>query len=97
MGADLKAVASARTRDQAYAVAQAGHRAFAAIMDLPVPTFAFVNGAAMGGGLEIALACDYRTVSAGVRAIALPETFLGLVPGWGGCYLLPRLVGPPPR
>ncbi|MEO7235441.1 MAG: enoyl-CoA hydratase-related protein, partial [Lapillicoccus sp.] len=94
VGADLKAVASARTRDQAYVVARAGHRAFAGIMDLPVPTFAFVNGAAMGGGLEIALACDYRTVSAGVGAIALPETFLGLVPGWGGCYLLPRLIGP---
>src|SRR4029079_6602225 len=63
-------------------------------MDLPVPTFAFVNGAAMGGGVEIALATDYRTISAGVPALALPETFLGLVPGWGGCYLLPNLVGP---
>ncbi|MEO8829892.1 3-hydroxyacyl-CoA dehydrogenase NAD-binding domain-containing protein [Lapillicoccus sp.] len=94
VGADLKAVATARTRDQALEVARAGHRAFATIMDLPVPTFAFVNGAAMGGGLEIALACDYRSVSAGVPAIALPETFLGLVPGWGGCYLLPNLVGP---
>jgi 3-hydroxyacyl-CoA dehydrogenase/enoyl-CoA hydratase/carnithine racemase len=63
-------------------------------MDLPVPTFAFVNGAAMGGGVELALACDYRTISAGVPAVALPETFLGLVPGWGGCWLLPNLVGP---
>jgi enoyl-CoA hydratase/carnithine racemase len=63
-------------------------------MDLPVPTFAFVNGAAMGGGVEIALACDYRTISGGVPAFALPETFLGLVPGWGGCYLLPNLIGP---
>ena len=62
-------------------------------MDLPVPTFAFVNGAAMGGGVEIALACDHRTISAGVPAFALPETFLGLVPGWGGCYLLPNLIG----
>jgi len=94
VGADLKAVASAGSREQALAVAQAGHRAFAAVMDLPVPTFAFVNGAAMGGGLEIALACDYRTISVGVPAIALPETFLGLVPGWGGCFLLPNLVGP---
>lgn len=94
VGADLKAVAQATSREQALEVARAGHAAFGAIMDLPVPTFAFVNGAAMGGGVEIALACDYRSISAGVPAVALPETFLGLVPGWGGCYLLPNLVGP---
>ena len=80
-------------REQALAIARAGHAAFASIMDLPVPTFAFVNGAAMGGGVEIALACDYRTISSGVPAFALPETFLGLVPGWGGCFLLPNLIG----
>ncbi len=94
VGADLKAVAQATSREQALQVARAGHAAFGAIMDLPVPTFAFVNGAAMGGGVELALAADYRSISAGVPAVALPETFLGLVPGWGGCYLLPRLVGP---
>jgi len=94
VGADLKAVSQARSREQALEVARAGHAAFAAIMDLPVPTFAFVNGAAMGGGVEIALAADYRTISSGVPAVALPETFLGLVPGWGGCYLLPNLIGP---
>ncbi|GAA2161472.1 3-hydroxyacyl-CoA dehydrogenase NAD-binding domain-containing protein [Pedococcus bigeumensis] len=94
VGADLKAVSQAADREQALEVARAGHAAFAAIMDLPVPTFAFVNGAAMGGGVEIALSADYRTISAGVPALALPETFLGLVPGWGGCYLLPNLVGP---
>jgi len=94
VGADLKAVAGATSREQALEVAHAGHTAYGAIMDLTVPTFAFVNGAAMGGGVEIALACDYRTISAGAPAIALPECFLGLLPGWGGCYLLPRLVGP---
>ncbi|MDF2143571.1 3-hydroxyacyl-CoA dehydrogenase NAD-binding domain-containing protein [Knoellia sp. p5-6-4] len=94
VGADLKAVAGAAERGQALAVARAGHAAYAAVMDLPVPTFAFVNGAAMGGGVEISLACDYRTISSGVPAVALPETFLGLVPGWGGCYLLPNLIGP---
>lgn len=94
VGADLKAVSQAADREQGLEVARAGHAAFAAIMDLPVPTFAFVNGAAMGGGVEIALAADYRTISAGVPALALPETFLGLLPGWGGCYLLPNLVGP---
>ena len=94
VGADLKAVAQATSHEQALEVARAGHAAFGAIMDLTVPTFAFVNGAAMGGGVEIALSADYRSISAGVPAIALPETFLGLVPGWGGCYLLPNLVGP---
>ena len=94
VGADLTGVPFVTAREQGLEIAQAGHAAFASIMDLPVPTFAFVNGAAMGGGVEIALACDYRTISAGVPALALPETFLGLVPGWGGCYLLPNLIGP---
>jgi 3-hydroxyacyl-CoA dehydrogenase/enoyl-CoA hydratase/carnithine racemase len=94
VGADLTGVPTVSDRSQAVQIARAGHAAFASLMDLPVPTFAFVNGAAMGGGVEIALACDYRTISAGVPALALPETFLGLVPGWGGCYLLPTLVGP---
>ena len=58
-----------------------------------MPTFAFVNGAAMGGGLELALHCHYRTVSAGAAALALPEVSLGLVPGWGGTQLLPNLIG----
>jgi 3-hydroxyacyl-CoA dehydrogenase/enoyl-CoA hydratase/carnithine racemase len=48
----------------------------------------------MGGGLEIALHCHYRTISSGVPAVALPEVFLGLIPGWGGSQLLPNLVGP---
>ncbi len=93
VGADLSGVPYVTQRRQATGIARAGHAAFGAIMDLPVPTFAFVNGAAMGGGVEIALACDHRTISAGVPAFALPEAFLGLVPGWGGCYLLPNLVG----
>jgi enoyl-CoA hydratase/carnithine racemase len=97
VGADLKVVAQATSREQALEVARAGHDAFAAIMDLPVPTFAFVNGAAMGGGVEIALACDYRAISSAVPAVALPETFLGLVPGWGGCYLLPASWARPTR
>ncbi|MEI2764432.1 MAG: 3-hydroxyacyl-CoA dehydrogenase NAD-binding domain-containing protein [Dermatophilaceae bacterium] len=93
VGADLGGVAHITERAQALAVGRLGHAAYTALMDLPVPTFAFVNGAVMGGGLEIALACDYRTISGGVPAVALPECFLGLVPGWGGCWLLPNLVG----
>ena len=93
VGADLTGIPLLTERDQAVAVARAGHAAFAALADLPVPTFAFVNGAAMGGGVELALSATYRTISSGVPAVALPEVFLGIVPGWGGCWLLPNLVG----
>jgi 3-hydroxyacyl-CoA dehydrogenase/enoyl-CoA hydratase/carnithine racemase len=93
VGADLSAVPQAKSRDQALELGKEGHRVFNRLSELDVPTFAFVNGAAMGGGLEIALHCQYRTVSEGAAAIALPECFLGLVPGWGGTYLLPNLVG----
>src|SRR5208283_5680484 len=95
VGADLKGVGLIGGRDQAEAVGQLGHAVFRRLGELDIPSFAFVNGAAMGGGVEVALHCTYRTISAGVPAVALPETFLGLVPGWGGTYLLPRLIGPP--
>ncbi|MGW0663395.1 3-hydroxyacyl-CoA dehydrogenase NAD-binding domain-containing protein [Streptodolium elevatio] len=94
VGADLKGVGVIRERDQALAIGRAGHDAFRRLRNLPVPTFAFYNGAAMGGGVEIGLACTYRTISSAVPALSLPECFLGLVPGWGGCTLLPNLVGP---
>ena len=94
VGFDLSTVPYITHREQALAGVQEGHRAFATLMDLPVPTFAFVNGAAMGGGVELALACDFRSISGGVPAVALPETSFGLLPAWGGCYLLPNLVGP---
>ena len=94
VGADLTMVSAGREREQALAVGRLGHDVFRRLGELGVPTFAFVNGAAMGGGLELALHCTYRTISSGVPAVALPECFLGLVPGWGGTYLLPNLVGP---
>jgi 3-hydroxyacyl-CoA dehydrogenase/enoyl-CoA hydratase/carnithine racemase len=94
VGADLKGVGAVQTREQALEIGRLGHRVFRRLKDLDVPTFAFVNGAAMGGGLELALHCDYRTLSTGVPAVALPECFLGLVPGWGGTQLLPNLIGP---
>jgi 3-hydroxyacyl-CoA dehydrogenase/enoyl-CoA hydratase/carnithine racemase len=93
VGADLNGVPLVTTRSQALAIGQLGHRVFRRLGELKVPSFAFVNGAAMGGGVEIALHCTYRTISSGVPAVALPETFLGLVPGWGGTYLLPNLIG----
>src|SRR5207249_3298863 len=61
---------------------------------LPFPTVAAINGACLGGGVELALHCTARTISSGVRHFAFPEVFLGLFPAWGGTQLLPRLVGP---
>jgi len=72
---------------------EAGHELFGRIRSLPFPTLAAINGAAVGGGVEIALHCDFRTVSSSVRHFACPEVFLGLIPGWGGTQLVPRLVG----
>ncbi|HEX7462782.1 MAG TPA: 3-hydroxyacyl-CoA dehydrogenase NAD-binding domain-containing protein [Dermatophilaceae bacterium] len=93
VGADLTGVPKVTTREQALAIGQLGHSTFEQLRTLPVPTFAFINGAAMGGGVEIALSAAYRSISAGAPAVALPECFLGLVPGWGGCYMLPNLIG----
>lgn len=93
VGADFNTIASITRREQALEGVRAGHAAYAKLADLPVPTFAFVNGAAMGGGVELALSTTYRTISAGVPALSLPEVSFGLLPGWGGCWLLPNLVG----
>jgi len=93
VGADLNGVAKVTRREQALAIGKLGHATFEQLRTLPVPTFAFVNGAAIGGGVEIALSAAYRTISAGVPALALSECFLGLVPGWGGCFMLPNLIG----
>lgn len=93
-GADLSAVKSLEKREHGLWMAQLGHDVYATLANLGVPSFAFINGVALGGGLEIALQSTYRTVSTGAGALALPEGFLGLVPGWGGVYILPRLVGP---
>ncbi|MFB9239862.1 3-hydroxyacyl-CoA dehydrogenase NAD-binding domain-containing protein [Plantactinospora siamensis] len=95
VGADITGLPLLPDRDAALAVGRLGHRVFARLKDSEIPTFAFVNGAAMGGGLELALHCHYRTLSGGAAALALPEVSLGLVPGWGGTQLLPNLIGIP--
>lgn len=94
VGADLSATGQATDPEQIREFAQLGHNVFRRLGELDVPTFAFVNGAAMGGGTEIALHCDYRTMSKAAAAMSLPEVFLGLIPGWGGAWLLPNLIGP---
>ena len=82
------------TRERAIQGARAGHELFARLRALPFPTVAAINGACLGGGVELALHCTARTISGAVRHFAFPEVFLGLFPAWGGTQLLPRLVGP---
>src|SRR5262249_33444165 len=81
------------TAERAREAGRAGHDLLGALRELPYPTVAAINGAALGGGVEIALHCDYRTISSSVRHIACPEVFLGIIPGWGGTQLVPRLIG----
>jgi 3-hydroxyacyl-CoA dehydrogenase/enoyl-CoA hydratase/carnithine racemase len=92
-GADLSGFAKIVNRDQAMAMARIGHAVFDKLHTSRVPTFAFINGVALGGGLELTLHCHYRTVSAAASRIALPECFLGLFPGWGGAFLVPNMIG----
>nr|WP_091674903.1 3-hydroxyacyl-CoA dehydrogenase NAD-binding domain-containing protein [Amycolatopsis marina] len=94
VGADLSGVEEISDPDLARQIAQTGHDVFRRLTESKIPTFGFVNGAVMGGGLELALSCHYRTLSDNTAAIALPEVFLGLFPGWGGTQLLPNLIGP---
>jgi 3-hydroxyacyl-CoA dehydrogenase/enoyl-CoA hydratase/carnithine racemase len=93
VGADLTGVEQVRDRETALEIGRQGHEVFKRFTDSAIPTFAFVNGAAMGGGLELALSCHYRTLATNVAAISFPECFLGLFPGWGGTQLLPNLIG----
>lgn len=92
-GADLSKVDVVPSVAVAKLLAQQGHRTLGRLADLGVPSFAFVNGLALGGGLEVALNATYRTVDSSVGALGLPEVFLGLIPGWGGATLLPHIVG----
>ena len=94
VGADLSAIGLVNDREVIKQFGELGHAVFRRLGEMDVPTFAFVNGAAMGGGTELALHCDYRTMSTGAAAMSLPEVFLGLIPGWGGAWILPNLIGP---
>jgi len=91
-GADIKEF-SGIDPDTARLGSRTGHELFRRIAELPYPTLAAINGAALGGGLEIALHCDHRTISSAVRHFGCPEVFLGLFPAWGGTQLVPRLAG----
>ncbi len=82
--------------DFARAGGRRGHELFGRVRALAPPTLAAINGVCMGGGLELALHCDHRSLSSGARALAFPEVFLSIVPAWGGTQLAPRLLGAGP-
>jgi 3-hydroxyacyl-CoA dehydrogenase/enoyl-CoA hydratase/3-hydroxybutyryl-CoA epimerase len=94
-GADLHSV-RAMNESELSAFIELGQNVFNKLADLKIPTAAAIHGAAVGGGCEVALACDWRVASPdSCTKIGLPETKLGIVPAWGGCTRLPHLIGVP--
>src|SRR5262249_53752019 len=95
-GADLKELGGARpTPELARKLVQRGLDMVAGFESLPFPTVAAIDGACMGGGLELVLGFDYRIASTNPKTeIGVPETKIGLIPGWGGTQRLPRVIGP---
>lgn len=94
-GADLDSLANANEEHLEHLIVK-GQKVFERISELPMPTVAAIHGACLGGGLELALACDFRVASNDkVTKIGLPETLLGIIPAWGGSTRLPRLIGLP--
>jgi 3-hydroxyacyl-CoA dehydrogenase/enoyl-CoA hydratase/carnithine racemase len=92
-GADLSKVEDIPDRETGVLMAKLGHETLGKLSELGVPSFVFYNGLALGGGVEIGLNADYRTIDSSVPAFALPEVFLGIIPGWGGAWILPNLIG----
>lgn len=93
-GADVNAFSKFKTPEQAVDFLRKGQTVFSRLEALSIPTIAAIHGFCMGGGLELALACDYRIATDdGDSRLALPEVMLGIHPGWGGTVRLPRLIG----
>jgi len=93
-GADLKWLGRLASADEARAASRAGQELFALLDGFKVPVVCAIHGACAGGGFELALACHWRVASdAPATVIGLPEVGIGLIPGWGGCARLPRLIG----
>ena len=93
-GADLKTLLQQAQSGDLRAFIAHGQRVLNRLAELKIPTVAAIHGASAGGGYEVALACDYRIASNDpATRIGLPETTLGLIPAWGGCMRLPRLIG----
>ena len=95
-GADIDVIGSISDADQVKTLVRRGQAAYSRLAALPCPTVAAIDGVCLGGGTELALACDSRVAAEEPRTqIGLPETLLGIFPAWGGCTRLPRLIGLP--
>lgn len=97
-GADIRTLADAVEHSPAElrGMIEFGQKTFSRLAALPIPTVAAIHGACLGGGFEVALACDWRLATPDkVTKIGLPETQLGILPAWGGSTRLPRLIGLP--
>jgi 3-hydroxyacyl-CoA dehydrogenase/enoyl-CoA hydratase/3-hydroxybutyryl-CoA epimerase len=95
-GADVNAIAALSDPDAARIIVRRAHAVFGRLAGLRVPTVAAIDGVCLGGGTELALACDSRVASEDPRTqIGLPEVMLGILPGFGGTSRLPRLIGLP--
>ncbi len=93
-GADVRMLEACTTASEAEALAKQGQELFQQLSDLPYPVVAAIHGPCLGGGLELALACDYRVCTDSDKTrLGLPEVQLGLLPGSGGTQRLPRLIG----
>lgn len=92
-GADLSMFSDPAAISNVQTMTRAAHELQVRVRTSPVPLLAHLNGVALGGGLEIALMADVRTATPGVRGLGLPETSLGILPGWGGTTLLQSVVG----
>ncbi len=93
-GADIGEIERLKNSEDAYGKSRQGQAVFNALESLPYPTIAVIDGACLGGGLELALACSFRVVTDHPKTrLGLPEVSLGILPGWGGTQRLPRLIG----
>ena len=93
-GADIKEIDAFKTEDEVYDALLKGHAVLDKLERLPIPTIAYINGACMGGGLELALSCNYRVASTNSKTVlSFPEIKLGFFPGLGGTIRAPKLIG----
>lgn len=96
VGANIQAISKLKTKEEILTFIQLGQKVFDELAALNISTVALINGLCLGGGLELALACDYRIAVADDKTrLGLPEVLLGIHPGWGGTIRLPRLLGGP--